>query len=120
MSLGVGGRGSGYVGIATLFLALLQTLYFPKRRLQATDPLPRGAALGSGLTFGRFLFLRGLFVHLLYLLSRQSQMSFDLFLASKRVAAGIGLDFGTIQRDPLHGNQTLSAEHAHHLYKQAL
>ena len=40
-----------------------------------------------------FLFLRGLFVHLLHLLSRQSQMSFDLFLSSKRVAAGIALIF---------------------------
>src|ERR1700751_2348048 len=79
MSLGVCGGGSGYVLIAILFLALLQALHFTKRRLQATDPLPRRAALGSGLTFGCFLFLRGLFVHLLHLLSRQSQMSFDLF-----------------------------------------
>src|SRR5271169_1494900 len=47
MSLGVGGRGSGYIVIAILFLALLQALYFTKRRLQATDPLARGPALGS-------------------------------------------------------------------------
>src|SRR5271156_2671111 len=120
MSLGVGGRGSGYVVTAIVFLALLQALHFTKRRLQATDPLPRRAALGSGLTFGYFLFLRGLFVHLLYLLSRQSQMSFDLFLASKRVAAGIGLDLGAIQSVPLHGNQPLGAQHAYHLYKQVL
>jgi hypothetical protein len=58
--------------------------------------------------------------HLLHLLARQSQMSFDLFLPSKHVVTGIGLDLGTIQRDPLHGNQPLGAQRADHLYKQDL
>ena len=81
MSLWVAGRGSGYVLIAIVFLALLQALHFTKRLLQAADPLPRRAAFGSGLTFGCFFFLRGLFVQLPHLLARQSQMSFDLFFA---------------------------------------
>jgi hypothetical protein len=76
-----------------------------------------GAALGSGLAFGGFLFLRGLRVHLLYLLPSQSQVRFDLFFTTKCVTAGVGFDLRSVQRDSLHGDQTLDTQHAHYLYK---
>ena len=45
-------------------------------------------------------------------------MGFELFLAPKGVSAGIGFDLGTIQRDPLHTDQTLGTQHTHHLHEQ--
>src|SRR5271156_432294 len=111
---------SGYILIAVTVLDLLKTLDLTHGCFQATLPLLRSAALRSSMTLSHFLFVCGLCVHLLDLLLRQSQMSFELFLAPKGVSAGVGFDLGTIQRHPLHADQTLSTQHTHHLHKQII
>ena len=38
-------------------------------------------------------------------------MRFDLLFTTKCVAAGVGFDLRSVQRDSLHGDQTLDTQH---------
>ena len=97
MSLGAGGRGSGYVVTAIVFLALLQALHFTNAASRRLTVAPlRGASQRIDVWL---LSLPRWPVHSSFVLALAPvPISFDLFLASKRVAAFLDPNDRTLPR----------------------